>query len=463
MHDLIVKNGVVVTPTGLLHGGLAVDGEIIVEVGADSRLGDARRVIDARGMVLFPGMFDPHFHLGNGDDVGLEAMRGDFRLESREMAVAGVTTFATTTLYGAGSLVQSFNETLGCGADNTLVDFKITCCVSTERQVSEMAAVARLGCVDYKFFTGYKGAQAESLSMTRDGITLRTWYLACEQLAAIGPHVFPKIHAEEPFVRELLLERIRASGRDDYLVAWAEHTPGMAENLQLYNYALIADQFKVPLYVVHVSCKETLPLLRQLMREGKRIIAETTPAFLCGDARVMQDMKLGARAKIQPPIRFAEDNRALWEGVADGTLTVIGTDSLPYSTKYKDSVGFWESRVGLNCQVPATIPLMISDGLGKGWAHWTDLADILSANPAKIYNIYPKKGALQPGSDADIVLIDPNIEHVLSGRDYRGKSDYSIFEGRKVKGKAMLTIMRGRVVAENGEVVDASPRGRHIA
>lgn len=462
MHDLVIKNGLVVTPSGLLRGGLAVEGEVIVRVCADAELGKAKRVIDAQEKIIFPGMFDPHFHLGNGDDVGIEAMRGDFRLESREMLVAGVTTFATTTLYGSGSIVKGFKETLYCGKENTLADYKITCCVSTEEQVFEMAEVAKLGCVDFKFFTGYKGEQAEMLSMTREGITLRTWRLACEQLAAIGAPAFPKIHAEEPFLRELMLERIRTENREDYLVAWAEHTPGIAENLQIYNYAMVADSLKVPVYIVHVSCKETIPLLRYLTGQNVRLIGETTPAFLCGDAREMQSRDLKARAKIQPPIRFAEDNQALWQAVSDGTLSIIGTDSLPYSTKYKDSVGFWESRVGLNCQVPATIPLMITEGLHKGWVDWPRLAAILSSNPAKVYGIYPQKGALRPGSDADIVIIDPDREHVLSGKACRGKTDYSIWEGRKVKGLPVLTVLRGQVVAEEGEVVNDTPRGRHV-
>lgn len=462
MHDIVIKNSVVVTPTGLIQGGVAIDGEKITAVGANGGLGQARRTIDAQDRVLFPGIFDPHFHLGNGDEVGYEAMREDFRLESREMAVSGVTTFATTTLYGPDSIVDSFEKTLACGRNNCLADFKITCCVSLEEQIKQMAEVARRGCVDFKFFIGYKGDQAQSLGMSAQGITLRTWYLACEEMARIGRPVFPKIHAEEPWVRELLLERIQAQGRQDYLVAWAEHTPSYGENLQIYDFAIIADQFKVPLYVVHLSCAESIALVKQLRQAGVRLIAETTPAFLCGDAEEMQSRDLGARAKIQPPIRFSRDNLALWQAVEDGVIDVIGTDSLPYTTAYKDSVGFWESRVGLNCQVPATIPLMISEGYNKGRIGWVGLAKILSENPARLYGIYPRKGAILPGSDADLVIIDPDREHVLGAAAYRGKSDYSIWEGRKAKGLPVMTLLRGEVIAQDGEVVAEEPKGKHL-
>jgi dihydroorotase-like cyclic amidohydrolase len=225
---------------------------------------------------------------------------------------------------------------------------------------------------------------------------------------------------------------------------------------------MVADMFKVPVYVVHVSCKETIPLLKYLAGQNVRLIAETTPAFLCGDARDMQSRDLKARAKIQPPIRFAEDNAALWQAVADGTITVIGTDSLPYSTAYKDSVGFWESRVGLNCQVPATLPLMITEGLNKGWVDWPRLAAVLSSNPAKLYGLYPRKGALQPGSDADILIVDPECGHVLSGKTCRGKTNYSIWEGKEVRGKVTTTVLRGKVVAEKGEIVLDERRGIHL-
>ena len=462
MHDIMIKNGLVVTPKSLIRGGVAIKGEKIVAVGADSSLGDAHRIIDAEGNILFPGLFDPHFHLGNGDDVGYEAMREDFLLESKEMAVSGVTTFATTNLYGPGSIVEGFEKTLACGRDNCHVDFKITCCVSMEDQIKDMAEAARRGCVDFKFFTGYKGGQAESLGMGAQGITLRTWYLACEEMARIGPPVFPKIHAEDPWVRELLLERIRAQGREDYLVAWAEHTPGYGENLQIYDFAVIADQFKVPLYIVHISCGESIELINYLMNNGVRLIAETTPAFLCGDAAEMQSRNLAARAKIQPPIRFTRDNLSLWQAVEDGIISIIGTDSLPYTSAYKDSVGFWESRVGLNCQVPATIPLMISEGYNKSRIDLIKMAEILAENAARLYGIYPQKGAILPGSDADLVIIDPDREHVLSSKAYRGKSDYSIWEGRKVKGLAVMTLRRGEVIAENGEVVAGEPHGRHL-
>ena len=462
MNDIVIKNGIVVTPNKIIIGGVSIKGERIVAVGEDSTLGQAKRVIDVGGKIIFPGVFDPHIHLGNGDSVGYDAMREDFYLETKEMAVSGVTLFATTTLYGQEPLTEAFKKTLTNGYENSFVDYKITCCVSIERQVAEMSEVARLGCVDFKFFIGYKGGQAIDLGMSEEGITLRTWFMACEELSKIGPPTFPKIHAEDPWLREIFLERIKKQGRKDYLVAWAEHSPPYGENLQIYNSALIAHQFRVPLYIVHVSAKPSIELIQYLRSQKIKIIAETTPAFLCASAPELEAKKLGGRAKIQPPIRFKEDNVALWEAVSEGMITIIGTDSLPYTTRYKDSVDFWDVRVGLNCQVPATIPLMFTEGFDKGRIDLNMMAKILSENAAKLYGVYPQKGAIQVGSDADIVVIDQNKQITLGASHLRGKSDYSIWEGKPANGVPVMTFLRGEMIAKDGELVVEKPFGKHI-
>lgn len=462
MNDTIIKNGLVVTPTKIIEGGIAITGEKIVAVGENSTLGKGKQVIDVEGKIIFPGIFDPHIHLGNGDSVGYDAMREDFYLETKEMAVAGVTLFATTTLYGSGSIIEAFDKTLERGRENSFVDYKVTCCVSTEEQISEMREVAKRGCVDFKFFTGYRGEQAVALGMSEEGITLKDWFLACEELSRIGPPVFPKIHAEDPWIREILLTRIKQQERQDYLVAWAEHSPGYGENLQIYNLALIAHQFKIPLYIVHVSAKPSINLIQYLCSQKIKIIAETTPAFLCAHARELEAKKLGGRAKVQPPIRFQEDNMALWDAVEAGVITVIGTDTLPYTTKYKDSVGFWDVRVGLNSQVPSTIPLMFTEGFNRGRIDLNTMAKILSENAAKFYGIYPQKGAIQVGTDADVVIIDQNKESVLGAHLLRGKTDYSIWEGKPVKGMPVMTFLRGKMIARDGELLVDKPFGSHI-
>lgn len=463
MNDIILRNGLVVTPYNTINGGVAIRGDKIAAVGDDTVLGDAKQVIDVAGKIIFPGIFDPHIHLGSGDVIGYDATKQDFYPISKEMAISGITSFATTTQYGPEEILpEAFTKTVECGRENSFVDYKVTCCVTSKKQIAEMRAAANLGCVDFKFFPGYKGEQAAKLGMGEQGLTLDVWFLACEELSKIGPPVFPKIHAEDPWVREILLDRILKQRRQDHLVAWAEHSPSYAESLQIYNCAVIAHEFQIPLYVVHVSSKSSIELIKYLRSKKMKIIGETTPAFLCTTAPEIDAKKLMARGKIQPPIRFEEDKLALWEGIEEGIITIIGTDSIPFTSNYKDSLEFWDARVGLNNQVPATIPLMFTEGYIKRRIDLNTMAKILSENAAKMYGIFPQKGAIQSGSDADIVIIDQNKADTLGARLLRGKSDYSIWEGEKVKGFPVMTFLRGKMIARDGELVIDKPFGRHV-
>jgi hypothetical protein len=170
-HDIILKNGLVVTPTGVIQGGVAIAGERIVAVGADATLGQAKRDIDVGGKIIFPGLFDPHVHFGVADKVGDDAMTEDFLHDTKDCLIGGVTTIATTTLIGRDPLLDLFERALRCGTGHSWCDFKITCVVNTLDQVQAIPATAKKGGVSYKFFTGYAGPQAEDFGMNREGIT----------------------------------------------------------------------------------------------------------------------------------------------------------------------------------------------------------------------------------------------------------------------------------------------------
>lgn len=461
-HDLIVKNGLVVTPQGVLEGGVAVDGEKLTAVGASSSLGTAKREVDVQGKIIFPGMFNPHTHLGNGDDVSWQGLDDDFARDTKDFAIGGVTTFATTNVFSKDPLVQCIDRSIKSGTGRSFVDFKITGVVLTPEQITEIPAVARKGCLSFKFFTGYCGCQAESLGMPVSGITPDMFLLACEELAKVGPPSVALIHAEEPYVRGILAERMQRAGKSD-LISWAEHSPAWAESVQVFQYGVIAKDFGVPMYVVHIANAHTVDFLAYLQREGYPIIGETVLGFLCSTAPEVEAKKLGTHAKIQPPIKFAADRDRLWRGLREGTITAVGTDSISYSSKYKDAQGFWETRVGLNMQEIDTLPLLFSEGINKGRIDLTTLARVVAENPARIFGIYPQKGVIAPGSDADLVVIDQNKQDTLGVHRMRGRADYSNWEGKQVKGMPVMTFLRGTLIAENGEVVGERPMGRYVA
>lgn len=461
-HDIVLKNGLVVTPTGVIHGGIAIEGEQIVAVGASATLGQAKREIDVQGKIIFPGTFDPHVHFGISDRFGDDAMVADFLYDTKDCLIGGVTTIATTTLIGRDPLPELFDRAVRCGTGHSWCDFKITCVVNTLDQVQAIPAVAKQGGVSYKFFTGYAGPQAEAFGMNPNGITPDFFHQACEQFSRCGPPTFAKIHAEDPYVRGILVDRLRRMGRADLLTAWAESSPEWAESLQVYTYGLIASQFHVPLYPVHISAAHTVDTLKQLHGQGFHIVGETVACFLNTTAPEMDAKGMGGKAKIQPPIRFEKDKERLWRGIQEGTISVVGTDSLTYSASFKTSADFWDCRVGINLQVADTLPLMFDEGINKGRIDLVTLAKVLCENAAKLYGLYPKKGALTIGADADVVVIDPDKEATLGVSRMRSRADYSLWEGRRVKGVPVMTFLRGAPVMENGEIVGQAPSGKFV-
>jgi len=463
MFDLILRNGLVVTPETVIRGGVSIDKGQIVRVGPDAALGSAARTINLAGKILLPGLFDPHVHLGMGGIIGDDTMVEDFRHNTKDFLVGGVTTLASTTIpRGRDSIENTFDRAVYCAEGKSWCDYKFTSIPSFNNHVDEIGAITMRGGVDFKFFTGFAGEQAADMGYNPAGISLDLFFLACEKISRSGAPAFAKIHAEDPYVRGILVDRLRSLGRGDKLVAWAESSPEWSESLQVYTYGLIADSLSVPLYPVHVSSAHTVDTIRRLKAGGMNIIGETVVAFLLTTAQEMDAAGMGEKAKIQPPIRFDRDRDALWQGVRDGTISIVGTDSLTYTSKDRNGPDFWDCRVGLHLQAADTLSLMYDEGVRKRQINLVTLAKVLSENAARLYGLYPAKGAIIAGADADLVVFDPDRSVSLGADRYRGHTDYSIWEGREAQGVAVMTFLRGDLMMQDGEVVADAPAGRHL-
>jgi dihydroorotase-like cyclic amidohydrolase len=462
MFDLVLKNAQVVTPGGVLRDGAVgvVDG-VIAAVGL-SGLGPARREIDLGGKVLFPGMFDPHCHLGSGDERSYEYMAASFAKDTQDCLIGGVTSIATTTVLTKDPLPDNIRNTIRVGNEHSLIDYRVTSVVLHDDHVEQIPEAIRLGCKAFKFYCGYCLDQAERMGMNRDGVPPDMFYRACEKVAATDRDALLMIHAEEPHVRRMLGQRLKALGRDD-LIAWAQHSPQWSEAVQVMLYGAIAQELQVPLYVVHISRAPTLDLIEYLRSKGfDRLIAETLVCFLSTTAQERSDAGLGIKAKIQPPIRFDEDRERLWRAVREGSITSIGTDTIPYTSKYKSKASFWDARPGLNIQTIDSLPLLLTEGYHKGRVDLPTLARLLAEQPAKYFGAGHRKGRIAPGNDADFVVVDLDREATLGHHRMRGGSDYSIWEGQRVRGMPVQTWLRGELVAEEGEIVARQSGGRYI-
>jgi dihydropyrimidinase len=460
----VLRGGLVITPTGALLADVGIREGRVAAIAVPGALPRAGREFSAEGQVVLPGLIDPHMHLGLGDTIGDERMAYDFAHNTRDCLIGGVTTIATTTMEGREPLRERFDRALRCAEGNSWVDYKITSVVGNRAHIPDIAYVIGQGGVSFKFFTGYVGEQAEEFGQDPAGITPDLFFEACEAIAAGGRPCLAAIHAEEPYVRQVLIERLRRDGAPGgMLTAWAGSSPEWAESAQVLTYACAAASAGVPLYVVHVSAAMTVDLIGWLQARGMPVIGETLSLFLATTAQEMDLAGMGAKAKIQPPLRHAADRDRLWRGLQDGTISIVGTDSLTYSSKFKEGADFWDCRVGVNMQSADLLPLLWDEGVVRGRIGITDLARVVSQNAARQFGLYPRKGAIVPGADADLVVVDPARRLTLGAARYRGSSDYSLWEGRTVPGAPVMTFLRGELVMCDGEIVAAAPAGHYLA
>ena len=453
LEDLVIRNGLVVTPHGMIRGGLVVRGEKILQVGADELLPGASLEVDAGGCYVLPGLIDPHIHIGGTKEEGAIS---EFRTESISAAISGVTTMMGFIGFGAPleRRLPIYQRCKEIGKQNSFVDFKLHAYLFTDEQLEEIPDLIKEGITSGKLLLGY--SEEEARRSGRHAISLGYAYKAMEILAEYSPPVLLQAHCEQPDIISVITQRLKAQGRTDFL-AWTESRPSICEAIHAFSLGLMSLETGCPFYIVHVSAKETVDVIRYLRQLGAKIYAETCPHYLV----LTRHTPMGILAKMAPPLRDEADIEYLWQAVADGTFDTIGSDHCVRQRREKEEAGVWGGVPGVG-GIGALLPLMMTEGVNKGRITIEQLVKLTSENAARIWGIYPKKGVLSPGADADITIVDPNREWVLSADNLKSVSDYSIYEGRVVKGKAIKTFLRGKLVAEDGELVAKTPLGEFV-
>jgi len=457
MENFVIENGHVYTPGGWIRGGLGVSNGRITHVGHDATLPTADTVIDAGGNYVLPGIVDTHGIFGRVD------WEPTTRAESVHAAVNGVTTIITYVQMGDLTLPERLpvhREARELCETHSFVDFKFNAAIGTLDQIEEIPALVADGVNSFNFWMNLSKVERDQY-----GFPSLDWaflYKAMEKIAGCGPPAFASVHCEEPEIIHMLYGRAADIGDQD-LRTWAATRPSFTEGMHAFSAGLIALETGVPLSLVHIAAPESMDAVRYLRSRGGRVASETSPQYLT----LSPTDDLGVLGKQMPPLRDESYQEALWRGVADGTITIIGSDHQIARRKDKEVPGgLWgegTAQSGSGGGLMGSIaPMMLSEGVNKNRITMEDFVKVCSENAAKLYSIYPQKGALEPGSDADIIIVDPKREWTMSVDSLKSSSDYCLWDGWEVTGKVLKTFVRGQLVAEDGEMVSDSPEGRYV-
>ena len=441
--DLVIRNARVVRHDGEFHGGVAVkDGKIII-TGTDAALPDAHRVIDAQGRVLMPGLIDPHCHLGVKYPYP-----EDMRTELAAAASGGITTALLYIRNLKPSYIPFYEERKALGEENAPIDFGFHFGIQREEHIAEIPEiVAKTGVRSFKCYFGYEPDNPIGIVPATDG-----WVYAAMRIIAKIPGGVINVHCENTQIASWLKNEMKATGRQD-LGVYTESRPAFCEVETIRRMIYLAERTGCPLHLVHTSVGMGPVLAAEAQSRGVNVTVETCQHYL---TRTAYDADLDMRAKISPPLRDKEEQDGLWRGVMNGSVYSLGTDHVPFLPKALQDI--WTELPGV-VSFPWELALMLHFGVHQRGLPLSRLAQLNSANPARRFGLWPRKGNIEVGFDGDLVLIDMDEERTVT---HTGKGT-CIYEGWKLKGWPVLTVARGEVVYENGKVNESAfGRGRCV-
>lgn len=441
--DLVIDNARLVDHTGEQHGSIAVAGGRIAAIGAADAMPPAARHIDAAGRVVMPGVVDPHCHLGVNYDFD-----EDMRTETAGAARGGVTTILLFSRSMEQRYVPYYWDRRGRGESNAVVDFGFHFGIQKPEHVAEIAEIAeQTGVQTFKCHMGYEVGNPIGINSSPD-----SWVFAAMREAAKLPRGVVAVHCENTELVELLKPEMKATGRTD-LAAYSESRPPFVEEEAIERMIHLSEVTGCPLYVVHTTVANGHRMAAAARVRGIDVQIETCPHYL---TRTTYDEDLDNTAKISPPLRDRAQLEGLWEGVLNGQISTLGTDHVPFQ---KNGGDVWTEKPGV-VSFPWELPLMLHFGVHQRGLSLSRLSELNSTNPARRFGLYPKKGSLSVGADADLVIVDLDEERTVH-HDGKGTC---LYEGWTLKGWPVLTLSRGDIVydAAQPEAEPAYGRGRCV-
>jgi dihydropyrimidinase len=451
--DLVIRGGLAVWPELALETDIAVDAGRIVGLGAYRRCPEARRVVDATGCYVIPGGIDPHVHI-NWPFL-TETTADDFEQATIAAAIGGTTAIIDFAHPRMGSSLQARVAARRSHAENrAVIDYGLHCVVSNSAAttIDEMEMVVAGGISSFKVYMTYSRRNI----MLDDAALLRVMRKA----SSLGATVC--VHAENGNLVDAAEADFVTAGRTGS-VDFPLHKPNYVEAEAVSRAIFFARQTGARLYVLHLSTAEGLGIVSQARSDGVEVVAETCPQYLLLSDEVYQREEDGHRFICSPPIRSHTDCEALWSGISNRTISVVGTDHCLFTSAQKDKGrhDFTQVPNGLP-GIETRLSLIYSEGVAKGRISINDLVRVTSHEPAVVFGLFPAKGTLTPGSDADIVVLDPTSEQKLSPAALSMGSDWTPYEGWELTGSPVTTIAAGEVIVEHGNFVGRPGRGRFL-
>ena len=449
--DTVIQGGTVVTADDTIEASVAIDEGEIVAVGSRAAMPDAENSVDASGLLVMPGVVDPHVHV---DDM--------FSVDSYETATAAAALGGTTTyidfawqawvgelsIFDAeGTLLEGIERKREKG-ESALVDYGLHGAITRETQgvLDELPDVLDAGVTSIKMFTAYE----HGLS---NGFMNRVF----KRLADLDGVAV--LHTEDPSVCDDLTERFQEEGKGD--PEWYPRSrPDYAEAMAAGDAVRMATEAGCRYYGIHTSCRKSAAVLADFREQygSDMVRAETCTHYTTLTDDVYEE--LGNEPMIAPPIREQDDVEAMFEHLSRGSLDVVSTDHCGYRTESKDVENWWNSTFGAN-GLQVSLPIFHDAAVNDRGFSYPFLVRTMSRNPARIFGL-SKKGAITPGMDADIVLFDPTETYTITAADNASEADFSIYEGREVTGRVKKTFSRGELVADDGEIVGTPGHGEFV-
>jgi dihydropyrimidinase len=435
--NLLVRGGTVVTSGGVYEADLLIEGGRIVAIGTSVAASTVAETLDAAGCLVLPGVIDAHTHVKL--DTGIYRTDDSWYDGTRAASCGGVTTVIDFATQFEGQGLRAAVNARRSEARDAVVDYSFHVMVTdlSPGNEGELASLIELGTPSVKLYTTYRP------NYYADDATIFRLMKASVRLG-----ITPLIHCENDALvsaaTEELVERGQTSLRHHALAR-----PPLAEQEAVQRILLLAEAARCPVHIVHCSTSRSVEMVADARRRGQRATCETCPQYLLLDS----DRYAGPepwRFILQPPLRRVEEIEGLWEEVAGGRVDMITTDHCDYSATQKTAADDFTKTPGGLPGLESLLQLMYTHGVSEGRISLSQLSRMLSVEPARVWGLWPRKGALIPGAHADVVVYDPEPEGVIRTDELHHVGGYSPYEGMRVKGQVRYTISRGRLVFADG-------------